>query len=142
MHTKKVSNHYEVMNVNVDATSDEIKRKYRELAKKFHPDHAADKVNAHQTFSQINHAYRVLVDPEQRKAYDMELHGKDHKPHIRAATPHGNGVPSPAVHRSTGAPHATVSVTQLVQLLHDADHALVLGKVRPGKGSLRANPRC
>ncbi|MFZ1800360.1 MAG: J domain-containing protein, partial [Chitinophagaceae bacterium] len=59
------------------ATTDEIKKAYRKLARKFHPDLNPNDKTAHQKFQQINEANEVLSDPEKRKKYDQ--YGKDWK---------------------------------------------------------------
>lgn len=66
-------NNYEVLGVSPRASTDEIKRKYRELARKFHPDIAKDKVMGQKIFSQINQAYHILGDPDRRAQYDATL---------------------------------------------------------------------
>jgi curved DNA-binding protein len=61
--------YYEVMGVARDATQDEIKRAYRKLARKYHPD-VSDETNAEERFKEAGEAYEVLKDPEKRAAYD------------------------------------------------------------------------
>ena len=61
--------YYEVMGVARDATQDEIKRAYRQKARKFHPDVSKEK-NAEARFKEVGEAYEVLKDPEKRAAYD------------------------------------------------------------------------
>lgn len=61
---------YEVLGVDRAASSDEIKRAYRKLARKHHPDVADDKSNAEHHFKEINQAYEVLSDPNKRAQYD------------------------------------------------------------------------
>ncbi len=62
--------YYEVLGVKKDATSDQIKKAYRRLAKKYHPDHAKGDKSAEDKFKQISEAYAVLSDAEKRKQYD------------------------------------------------------------------------
>ena len=70
---RTVRNHYEVLGLPRNATSAQIKRRYRELVRKYHPDVARDKTTSHRLFLQINEAYEALNDPVRRKAYDETL---------------------------------------------------------------------
>jgi curved DNA-binding protein len=65
----KFKNYYEILGVPRGATQDDIKRAYRKLARKFHPDVSKD-ANAELRFKEIGEAYAVLKDPEKRAAYD------------------------------------------------------------------------
>ena len=64
------SNYYSVLGVGRDASEADIKRAYRGLARKFHPDVASDKATAEARFKEINEAYEVLSDPRKRQQYD------------------------------------------------------------------------
>lgn len=66
-------NYYEVLGVPYDADALTIKKRYRELVRKFHPDVAVDKLAAHEKFVQIVDAYQTLIDPVKRAAYDARL---------------------------------------------------------------------
>ena len=66
-------NYYEVLGIPPGASADQIKKKYRELARKFHPDVVQDKVLGQRLFTQINQAYSVLGDPERRVKYNDSL---------------------------------------------------------------------
>jgi curved DNA-binding protein len=61
--------YYKIMGVGRDAPADDIKRAYRKLARKYHPDVSKEK-DAEARFKEIGEAYEVLRDPEKRAAYD------------------------------------------------------------------------
>lgn len=61
---------YEVLGVSRTASADDIKRAYRGLARRHHPDVAENKVEAEHRFKEINEAYEVLSDPQKRAQYD------------------------------------------------------------------------
>jgi curved DNA-binding protein len=62
--------YYHVLGVDRNASDDEIRKAFRSLARKYHPDVAKDKRGAEEKFKQINEAYDVLSDPPKRKKYD------------------------------------------------------------------------
>jgi len=63
--------YYEVLGLQKTATDDEIKKAFRQLAKKYHPDmHPGDK-ECEAKFKEINEAYEVLSDPQKRQSYDQ-----------------------------------------------------------------------
>ena len=67
----KTRDYYEVLGVKRDASDDDIKKAYRKLARKFHPDLNPGDKAAEDQFKQLQAAYDVLSDPENRKLYDQ-----------------------------------------------------------------------
>jgi curved DNA-binding protein len=76
------------------ASADEIKKAFRKLAREYHPDVAKDKKKAEEKFKEINEAYEVLSDPENRKKYDeLGAHwksGADFRPPPGYGRPRGS----------------------------------------------------
>src|SRR6059036_912202 len=66
--------YYEVLGVGRSATDEEVKRAYRNLAVKFHPDKNPDDPHAEEKFKELGEAYDVLMDPDKRAAYDRFGH--------------------------------------------------------------------
>ena len=62
--------YYKIMGITKDASQNEIKRAYRKLARKYHPDVSKEK-DAEECFKELGEAYEVLKDPEKRTAYDQ-----------------------------------------------------------------------
>ncbi|EAR15022.1 DnaJ C-terminal domain-containing protein [Robiginitalea biformata] len=67
--------YYKVLGVDKKASESEIKKAYRKLARKYHPDLNPDDAGSEIKFKQVNEAHEVLSDPEKRKKYDK--YGKD-----------------------------------------------------------------
>ena len=65
------TDYYEILGVSRSASSDEIQKAYRKLARKYHPDLHEDKELAKEKFQQIQHAYDTLSDEEKRGMYDQ-----------------------------------------------------------------------
>ena len=83
--------YYRVLGVSSKATDEEIKKAFRTLARKYHPDVAKDKKTAEEKFKEINEAHEVLSYPDSRKKYDQL--GADWKT---------NGEPRPQPSRAGG----------------------------------------
>ena len=62
--------YYAVLGLEQEATQDEVKRAYRKLARKYHPD-VSEEADAEEHFKEVAEAYEVLKDPEKRSAYDQ-----------------------------------------------------------------------
>src|SRR5215467_15767900 len=67
----QTKDYYSVLGVPASATQDEIKKKYRKLAAKHHPDKNPNDPKAAERFKEISEAYQVLGDAEKRKQYDQ-----------------------------------------------------------------------
>jgi len=63
--------YYNTLGVKKDASQEDIKKAYKKLARKHHPDLNPDNTEAHRKFQEINEANEVLSDPEKRKKYDQ-----------------------------------------------------------------------
>lgn len=69
--TTATKDYYEILGVKKDVSTDEIKKAYRRLARKYHPDLNPGDKTAEQKFKEINEAYEVLGDPKKRTEYDQ-----------------------------------------------------------------------
>ena len=66
--------YYDVLGVNRDCSEDEIKKAYRKLAMKHHPDRNPDNPKSEEHFKEAKEAYEILSDPKKRSAYDQHGH--------------------------------------------------------------------
>lgn len=107
-------NYYEVLGVGPDATAQEIKNKYRELARKFHPDLVKDKALGVKVFSQVNKAYHTLGDAERRKQYDEQQLGE--KVRSRNGMGSGSMARPPSNYAQQPAPQPVQQVQKAVTL--------------------------
>ncbi|MGI4789193.1 MAG: DnaJ domain-containing protein [Janthinobacterium lividum] len=129
-------NYYEVLGLPPGATTDQIKKKYRELARKFHPDVVQDKALGQRVFTQINQAYSVLGDPERRAQYNGTLQ-TDAAPNGSAKAP-----TAAAQAKSTEAPPKTAAaapsapsqplsaakIQAIAEMMSKAENAIMAGK--------------
>ena len=65
---------YEILGVQKNASDDEIKKSYRKLAMKYHPDRNKDDKESERKFKEVSAAYEILKDSEKRSAYDQYGH--------------------------------------------------------------------
>jgi curved DNA-binding protein len=83
--------YYKILNVTRDSNQEEIKKAYRKLAVKYHPDKNPGDKPAEETFKKISEAYEVLGDPEKRKKYDrLGANWKQYQQHGFEGAPFGN----------------------------------------------------
>ena len=66
--------YYDILGIKRDASAETIKKAFRKLAKKYHPDSNAGNPQAEQMFKDVNEAYSILSDPEKKKLYDRFGH--------------------------------------------------------------------
>ncbi len=70
----KKRDYYEVLGVNRDASEEDIKKAYRRMAMKYHPDRNPDNPKAEESFKEAKEAYEILSDGQKRAAYDQYGH--------------------------------------------------------------------
>jgi len=131
-------NYYEILGLPKDASIADIKRRYRQLARKYHPDVAKDKTAAAKVFVQITEAYKTLVDPEKRWAYDATLaEPAPARPQPASSRPAGTARP---------AGHSQSSHTAVQKLIKDAEMAFIKRRLNEAKGlckeALRLDRSC
>jgi len=89
--------YYEVLGVNRDADEETIKKAYRRLAMKHHPDRNPDNPKAEELFKEAKEAYEVLTDTNKRTAYDRYgTRVSTRAPGWRAAAPASRASPMPS----------------------------------------------
>lgn len=71
MATTDFKDYYSILGVNKNASAEEIKKSFRKLARKYHPDMNKNDRQAEARFKEVNEAYEVLSDPEKRRKYDQ-----------------------------------------------------------------------
>jgi DnaJ-class molecular chaperone len=68
-----VKNYYEILGIDCDSNKDEIKKAFRNLAKKYHPDKNKDNEEAYKKFQEVSEAYEVLGSEDSKANYDKKL---------------------------------------------------------------------
>ncbi|KAK8120266.1 molecular chaperone DnaJ [Apiospora arundinis] len=76
----QVPDHYAILQVSQTASEDDIKKSYRRLVLRTHPDKCPDDTNASKRFQTVSESYKILSDPIKRAAYDLENRGKQYSP--------------------------------------------------------------
>src|ERR1043166_1281120 len=121
---------YEVLGVKPDATTDEIRKAYRKLAKQFHPDLNPGKPAAEARFKAVSAAHDILSDPEKRARYDRgEIDESGAERPRYSYRPHAEGAQGWKYQ-----PHGEMNVEDLDDLFE------MFGRGRPGGGA-RGGPR-
>jgi DnaJ-class molecular chaperone len=86
-----LKDYYKVLGVPEGATSEEIKKVYRKLAREFHPDQNKDKPGAEDRFKEISEAYSVLSDEKKRKEFDEQRRNPFYSTQGRSSPRQGRG---------------------------------------------------
>jgi molecular chaperone DnaJ len=117
-----VDNYYDILNVKKDVSPDELKKVYRKLSMKYHPDRNSGDKTAEDKFKKINEAYSVLSDPAKRHSYDNPA------PNFGGGmNPFGDILRNMNVMRKKPDPNSPRGGTPLKYLLHVPISKFILG---------------
>ena len=127
---------YAVLGVSATAAQDEIKKQYRKLAKRYHPDANASDPKAAERFKEVSEAYTVLGDPEKRKQYD-EMRRLGAFGGFGGGSPFGAGRPGATNARRSARPGSSATRTTAHNSGASANHATTLrhGGSGPASGN-------
>ncbi|BCZ45171.1 hypothetical protein psyc5s11_12380 [Clostridium gelidum] len=70
-----MKDYYKILEISIRATKDDVKKAFRSLAKKYHPDRNVNDENALRKFQEVNEAYEILSNEDSRREYDKKLSG-------------------------------------------------------------------
>src|SRR3712207_3113239 len=97
---------YELLGVSKEASGDDVRRSYRTLARKYHPDANPDDPGAEERFKEIQQAYEVLSNPEKRRNYDER---------VRTTSRKSRGAPRPGAGGRPGSSNASrINIADLI----------------------------
>src|SRR3989442_665218 len=136
METKSMAkrDYYEVLGVNRDASEDELKKSYRRLAMKWHPDRNPENPRAEEHFKEAKEAYEVLCEPAKRAAYDQFGHAGVDPQSCRRCRGSGSIIPHPGP-QCAGSGRIKLQKTLSVKIpsgVDEGDRVRLSGEGEPG----------
>ncbi len=122
-------NHYEVLGLPMSATPEQIRKRYRELVRRYHPD-VNPAPDAKEQFLRIQEAYQVLSDPERRRHYDALLRLQSQSALSGTARPARPSSGSTRPPTQTGASRSAASSEEARRAIYEAERAFLQGRLR------------
>ncbi len=140
-----MKNHYETLGLSIGATDEQIRKRYRELVRKYHPD-VNPSPEAKEQFLRIQEAYQVLSDPERRRHYDALLRLRQRESARRSEAPKAASHPQTARSEPAQDARPSASLAQEAQrAILEAERAFIQGRMRAAlswaKQASRLQPR-